>query len=145
MTLRRLTLGAALCTLVFQPVFGAVSPGAPAAPLATPDDVAELLRPRYLNGVVAIAEGKVITVKDVAQELTPQQVNGYRANANRVRRTSDIAFTGSLPTTSRTWLCISVPWARRNSFCNTRACIGRSGAPTAVALGGIALVVYLLK
>jgi peptidyl-prolyl cis-trans isomerase SurA len=88
MTLRRLTLGAALCALVFQPVFAAVSPGAPAsiaAPaggnISTPDDIADLLRPRYLNGVVAIAEGKVITVKDVVQELSPQQINGYRAQA----------------------------------------------------------------
>ncbi|MEN9663195.1 MAG: hypothetical protein RL324_2144 [Verrucomicrobiota bacterium] len=87
MTLRRLTLGAALCALVFQSLLGAVSPGAPASiaapagPVASPDDIAELLRPRYVNGVVAIAEGKVITVKDVVQELTPQQVNGIRAGS----------------------------------------------------------------
>jgi peptidyl-prolyl cis-trans isomerase SurA len=86
---RPLALGAALCVLVFQPVFGAVSPGAPAsiaAPVSkstvsTSDDIAEMLRPRYANGIVAIAEGKVITVKDVVQELTPQQVNGIRASS----------------------------------------------------------------
>jgi peptidyl-prolyl cis-trans isomerase SurA len=75
---RRLICGAALCAVVFQPVFGAA---APQAPVNNSDDIANILRPRYANGIVAIAEGKVITVKDVAQELTPQQLNGIRAGS----------------------------------------------------------------
>jgi peptidyl-prolyl cis-trans isomerase SurA len=81
MNLQRLSCGAALCALVFLPVFGAPAP-APAAPAVNnSEDIANLLRPRYANGIVAIAEGKVITVKDVAQELTPQQLNGIRAGS----------------------------------------------------------------
>jgi peptidyl-prolyl cis-trans isomerase SurA len=82
MNLQRLSCGAALCALVFLPVFGATAPAAPAAPAVNnSDDIANLLRPRYANGIVAIAEGKVITVKDVAQELSPQQLNGIRAGS----------------------------------------------------------------
>jgi hypothetical protein len=43
---------------------------------------------------------------------------------------------GSGPATSRARSRSADPWARWSSFCRTRCCMGRSGAPTAVADGG---------
>ncbi len=39
-------------------------------------------------------------------------------------------IVGSGPMIARTSSCIADPCARCNSFCSTRSCIGRSGAPT---------------
>lgn len=69
MTLRR-----SLATLLLAGASGVIALAETAAPAATPptsDKVAENLNLRFANGIVAVAEEKIITVADVMQYIGP--------------------------------------------------------------------------
>ena len=68
MTIRR-RLALAVLTVAPIAALFAQAPAAPAGPASDP--VAQNLNLRFANGIVAVAEEKIITVADVMQEIGP--------------------------------------------------------------------------
>lgn len=69
MTIRRRLAIALLSVVPIAALFAQAPGGAPAGPASDP--VAQNLNLRFANGIVAVAEEKIITVADVMQEIGP--------------------------------------------------------------------------
>ncbi len=81
MTFRRLCLLGSFSALLPLATFAQTPTPAPAAP-ATPAKVSDNLSLRFANGVVAVAEDKVITVDDLRREIAPRVPALQRAARN---------------------------------------------------------------